>query len=316
MSVILNKDERENLLSSLTEHQRDFIVNHVKRGKKTVFANEMARDKGLFIPDTATNDEIEMLLDEWILEDYIDNGFINPETPCECGRPLRYQYIVKHKKTNEVRRFGINHFEEHTGIPAEVVNAIKREFSFIDYEMDEILQKINTGWTLDNEIPYIPRDFEFPKGIQEFLLFNVPLLDRDIKRLKTLMAEFLFKQELQREEQEEVMELESIPYVEDQVAFEFFQEEPKPISEKPLPLGPKLSEPLRDAVRGYLETVSSARIICELLIKNNSAPHERYLTGKPKIYPLVCMYLDSLVKNGDIQLTKKEGQIDRIYKLL
>ena len=68
-----------------------------------------------------------------------DNGFINPDTPCECGRPLRYQYIVEHKPTNEARRFGITHFEGHTGVSASIINEIKKGFNSIDYEQDELL---------------------------------------------------------------------------------------------------------------------------------------------------------------------------------
>ena len=139
MKITLNKEEKDLILNSLTPEQKEFIQHHAKKGKKTAFANVLAKDKGIVIPDHVSPEEAELLLDEWILVDYIDNGFINPETPCECGRPLRYQYIVEHKPTNETRRFGITHFEEHTRVSALIINEIKKGFNSIDYEQDELL---------------------------------------------------------------------------------------------------------------------------------------------------------------------------------
>lgn len=319
MNVILNKDERESFLTLLTEQQRTFLMEHVKRGKKTVFANEMAKDKGIIIPDHATSEEVELLLEEWILENFIDNGFVNPDTPCECGRPLRYQYIVKHKSTNEIRRFGITHFEEHTGIPAELVHSIKKGFSNIDYELDEILQKVSQNWDLSREIE-LPLDMPIPKDIQEFLSNNIPLLERQIKRLKTLSTEFLFKQELKQEDSKYELpsfvehEIEQEDRDGDQTTFEFdLFEEPKVVKERVPLLDFKLSNIYREAIIKYVDSVSSARIITELLIKNEFAPKERYSTGKPKIYPQVCMFLDSLVYQGVLQLTNIDGRNDRTY---
>lgn len=317
MNVILNKDEREHLLSSLTEQQRTFLMDHVKRGKKTVFANEMARDKGIILPEKATSEEVEMLLEEWVLENYIDNGFVNPETPCECGRPLRYQYIVRHKSTNEIRCFGITHFEEHTGIPAELVLAIKKGFTNIDYELDEILQKCAQGWKLSDVIQE-PQEITLPPDIEQFILHDIPLLDRQIKRLKTLENEFLFKQELSSSNisEYEFPSIEENEYAADsQTAFQFdLFEEPEKVVKEATPLVDfKLSLMYREAIMKYVETVSSARIITELLIKNEFAPKERYSTGKPKIYPQVCMYLDSLISQGILQLTNIDGKTDRTY---
>jgi hypothetical protein len=307
MNIILEKDEREALLSLLTEQQSFFIREHVKRSKKTVFANEMARDKGIILPEDVSIEHLELLLDEWILEDYIDNGFVNPDTPCECGRPLRFQYIVKHKSTNEVRRFGITHFEEHTGIPAEIVNAIKKGFTSIDYEMDELLTKVREDWQLQNIGIFIPSDFPYPTDIQSHLDHKVPLLDRQIKRLKSQINQFLTEQDHIRTELSQVKEVEVVvkseTFEEDaQVTFDFdfdFGFETIETSEDKnkfsLPSASKLPEttlsgPINDEILKYLKTVSSTRIICELLIKNQLVSKKRYITEKPKIYPTVCLF--------------------------
>jgi hypothetical protein len=325
MNLVLTVEEREALLPLLTEQQRTFILENVKRGKKTTFANEMAKDKGLMLPNDASIEDIEMLLDEWVLEDYIDNGFVNPETPCECGRPLRYQYIVKHKSTDEVRRFGITHFEEHTGIAAEIVNAIKKGFSAIDYEMDELLTKIKSNWSLDEANLLIPDGFIFPKEIGKHLDNHVPLLDRHIQHLRKLVSQFRderapihrdvpeVKKELKWDFDSEMEEDDD-----DQVSFEFdlFEEKETKTSsptKESLPVN-NLSGPIKDKILEYLRTVSSTRVICELLIKNNIVANQRYLTGKPKIYPYVCFFLEGLVYQGELYLEDTNAYEDRFYK--
>lgn len=321
MNLILNVEDRESLLSLLTEQQRTFIKDHVKRGKKTIFANEMAKDKGLVLPNDASIENIELLLDEWVLEDYIDNGFTNPDTPCECGRPLRYQYIVRHKSTNEIRRFGITHFEVHTGIPAEIVSAIKKGFAAIDYEMDELLSKIKDNWTLDTTNLLIPEDFTYPNDISNHLENQVPLLDRQVQRLRKLVNELRDKRESTKQEVPDIKEafkwdLDRVTE-EDQVSLEFdlFEEKKtKSVDNKEsLPIN-NLSGPIKDKILEYLETVSSTRVICELLIKNNIVSNQRYITGKPKIYPHVCLFLEGLVSQQKLILEEKNGQEDRFYK--
>jgi len=328
MNKILTNEEREELLSLLTEQQKTFIEEHVKRGKKTVFANQMAIDKGIILPDSASIEEMEMLLDEWILEDYIDNGFVNSETPCECGRPLRYQYIVKHKSTNEVRRFGINHFEEHTGIPSGLVSDIRKGFATIDYEMDELLIKIKQNWTIRDVLSDLPSEIVLPKDISDHLKNNVPLLERQIKRLKPLINDFQSQRELERREVvedqflTEPTETADFTMDSDQFSFESDLFENTEIyspdqkaKNKPITVTNSLSGPLKDKVLSYLETVSSVRIICELLIKNNIVADQRYITGKPKIYPIICMFLDGLIYQNVVTLEEVNGTDDRKYKL-
>ncbi|KEK17887.1 hypothetical protein BAMA_10390 [Bacillus manliponensis] len=325
---MLSKEEREGILNSISSKQKEFIQEHVKRGKKTVFANIMAKDKGVVLPANATNEELEMLLDEWVLEEYIDNGFVNPETKCECGRPLRYQYIVKHKRTNEVRRFGIDHFEQHTGIPGSIVREIKQGFYEIDYEMDELLFKINNSWSISEVFPTIPDNYIFPKDIATHLEAEVPLLDRQIKRLRDQIREFLLRRENQKEQQEQdADEQDEFDYKltneDEQFSFglfdenvEFTKQNIRNRSGYNKQESSSLSSYLKDEALNYIKNnVSSARVICELLIKNHGAYSQRYTTGKPKIYVSVCSYLDSLVQDN-ILTVEKPDITDRAYQLI
>ncbi|MGE7768831.1 DUF3895 domain-containing protein [Peribacillus sp. NPDC096540] len=65
----------------------------------------------------------------------------------------------------------------------------------------------------------------------------------------------------------------------------------------------------------YLKSIDSTRVICEILIKKHNAPVNSYNTNKPKIYPQVAMYLDSLVEQGVVELKERISTIDRLYVL-
>ncbi|MBS4202083.1 DUF3895 domain-containing protein [Bacillus sp. FJAT-49732] len=304
MKIVLSRNEKDSILNSLTPEQKDFIEHHVKRGKKTAFANVLAVDKGIVIPEHAEMEEVEMLLDEWILEEYIDNGFVNPETPCECGRPLRHQYIVKHKVTNETRRFGIEHFKEHTGFSSEIINEIRKGFNVVDYEMDELLFKFQNHWDLREEIPYLPDNFEMPIAFQTFLDIGLPLLDKQIEVLKHLIREHMEQSREQRtfdNTETHATHSQTNFDIEDYIFQDTFRKDPESFS--------------KDKTLEFLESgVSSTRIICELLIKHGYANMERYITGKPKIYGPVCMFLESLVARDVLKRGKILGSDDRYYR--
>ncbi|MCL6570884.1 MAG: DUF3895 domain-containing protein [Bacillus sp. (in: Bacteria)] len=313
---ILDVSERDELLKELSTKQKAFIDFYVKRGKKTTFANVLALDKGMVLPESATIEEREMLLDEWVLDDYIDNGFVNPETPCECGKALRYQYIVRHLSTNQVRRFGIIHFEEHTGLPASIISSIKKGFTLIDYECDELLLKMKEGWSLLDHVSSIPNDLKLAKDIQQHLDADVPLLERQITRLQRE----IFAYQNKREENSSKDIITTIPepayvplgIVEEQASFELFETSIKE-SVNPNQLSPTSN--FQDAINRYLqEGVESARLISELLIKHHGAGNRRYITGKPRVYLEVCQYLEGLVYEGKLILVNENGKDDRVYR--
>ncbi|HDR4885437.1 TPA: DUF3895 domain-containing protein [Bacillus cereus] len=196
--VILDDTTRSNIFASLTEKQKDFLQQHVKRGKKTTFANVMALDKGIVLPNHATDAEIQTILDEWVLIEYIDNGERNVNTPPRQTEPI--QDIGMASDSN-----------------GQVVLDLFQE---IDYFIE---QQENISWDLT---------YEHQKAIEYYLQ----------------------------------------------------------------------------------KGVSSAWVLCELLMKEHNAPKDRYATRKPKMYVPVCMYLDELVKQGTIRLVEIDGKLDRMYK--
>jgi hypothetical protein len=172
---------------SLSDEQKLVIDTHIKRGKKTEWLNIWAKKKGgvLSEEDLSSPDKAMESLLEWILIEYEDFLTVNSEIRCECGRPLRYRYTVLHKPTGKEYKLGIIHLQQHTGLSPEIVRLITKGLKKIDLERDEILTKIKDNWKLAFDIP---TDFEIPKDMQEQLRVNLPLLDRQVERLKSSIA--------------------------------------------------------------------------------------------------------------------------------
>ncbi|WLD91921.1 DUF3895 domain-containing protein [Alkalihalobacillus sp. AL-G] len=329
MSVTLSVSEREEIMKLLNDEQKSYLNERLKRGRKTVFANTLAMDKGLYLPDGASDEEIELLLDEWILEDYIDHEVVSADHPCECGRPLRYEYIVRHLQTNERRSFGVNHFEEHTGLSPDIVKAIMKGFQKIDYELDEVLSKLKNNWTRDDTIQDLPHELEMPHDILQHLHLKLPLLERQKERLNKILSDYQdntfyndnFKHEENQTQPTQVNEFDHIhnpasDYT--QAKLSLFDDQPvQNPSDEEIILDAAayiLSNEYKDAILSYLdEGVESARLICELLIKNQNAPRERYISNKPRIYYSVCLFLDNLIISEQLELHSHDT-IDRIYK--
>lgn len=84
----LSQSERDELLQHLDERQRTLINEYLKRGRKTVYTNVLPKGReGMFLMKMSNKRPA--------------NGIIlmraqagkKPQPFCECGRPLRYQYV-------------------------------------------------------------------------------------------------------------------------------------------------------------------------------------------------------------------------------
>lgn len=80
-------------------------------------------------------------------------------------------------------------------------------------------------------------------------------------------------------------------------------------------LFPLLDESLQNIILDYVQSKSiiSASDLSRYLVNECGAPSETFSTGRFKIYPDVCKFLDYLVEQGIIQLLRKDGVNDRIY---
>ncbi|WP_027084671.1 DUF3895 domain-containing protein [Cohnella panacarvi] len=301
--MILDVGVRDEWLAALPEEQRHFLSERLTRSRRTAFANAMAADKGFYVPEHAEPEEIERLLSDWIYAGYTDAGCVSTELRCECGRALRYQHRVEHQTTKETKRFGIEHLKEHLGIGAVVVSAIKKGFDAIDYELDEMLLKIHNGWEPNPDWAKLPN---LPDDIAAHLQQGLPLLERQIQRLNALLAP------KPRNAYPHPSATKSAARISEQEPIDLFTwNEPVAVFDPMEDAGPELPHSLQSPVDAYIQAdVRSARVICELLIKDHGASSARFLTNKPHIYYAVCRYIESRFPELSVQPDRSE---DRMY---
>jgi len=190
MKYEMSLEQRDNIMGTLTEEQRHFLHHELVRGRRTLFARQLARKKCQFIPEDAEFEDIESFIEEWDYIGFTDSGEVSPHTKCECGRSLRYQHQVLHLPTNTNRYFGIEHLQLHTGIDAKAISDIMKGFDILDGELNEMLCKYRDGWQLDQHLFLpLPAELEVPADIQAHIDANLPLLERQLSRIRRRLHE-------------------------------------------------------------------------------------------------------------------------------
>lgn len=315
---------RDQRLTNITDAQKDFLLNYVTRGKRTVFSNFIAEQKGTLLSEDLSLDEAERHLQDWYLKEIIDSGSVNPDTRCECGRPLRYQYIVEHQITKKTLKFGINHFERHMGIPATVAADIRNGFTNIDYELDELLAKIEDGVDSTNYFLDWPKDLIIPEHVSAHTKANVPLLDRQIQQLRILKERYYTENLGKSIEQAKVHILSDFPNSTsaepDLFNFDTFDEpKNKPVQFDDVLLQLKENTKEGDFIFGdivyqlVLNGVHGINEISEMLIENFGASDARFLSGRAKIIVNIIKCLEPHVESGKLHVTNDSGIYNRFY---
>ncbi|NRD77308.1 hypothetical protein HPT25_07325 [Bacillus sp. BRMEA1] len=181
---LLTKQEVHKYMSLLSEEQRTFLLEHGKQSKKSKWLEVLARNKGITFHEDMSTEELEKLIDDWVLVEVLDSGYGNKNYRCICGTPLRYQYIVHNKKNGETVGLGVKCFENHTMLPNQVVRDILKEFHHIDLERDEILHKVVFSEYFDIK-PYLYID-SIPESILQQAQLHLPLTNKQIALIENL----------------------------------------------------------------------------------------------------------------------------------
>lgn len=186
----LSVEEREQVLSLVTTEQRDFLENEVKRGRRTIFENAMRDEKITAIKsvDTALEEDEKNVVD-WIITDFIDFGLGNLGGQCACGRRLRYQFTVGHQNTRKMIKYGKEHLSTFLNIDVKDIDGVINELDKYDHELDELLWKIKHDEYGHEYYEKTPDKTVVSKIIVKHIEVNVPLLDRQINRLKKYFEE-------------------------------------------------------------------------------------------------------------------------------
>ncbi|UAL53614.1 hypothetical protein [Metabacillus dongyingensis] len=298
MDFYFEAEERSEILEDLTVDQRSYLLERLKRGKRTLFSNELARSKGTY---SGSDQELDREINDWEFIELLDGGLGNRPFRCECGMPLRYQYIVKNTETGEIKKFGKDHFEFHTGIPASVVKDIIKGFTQIDFELDEMLYKVMNGWDRKVLTEAKAVNIELPEEIQELIKLDLPLLNRQINRLyRMVQKEKGARRKALRQPEAAKAITRAAP--------------------KKLNVIPKVSSPLgveiHQAIIRLIENTGTTSVleVCSEINQFNHPFKGFYDSGKPKSFVYVAMVLDQLVDQGVCQLDSKTFD-DRWYSV-
>ncbi|MGF9891552.1 DUF3895 domain-containing protein [Priestia megaterium] len=303
--------QRNLILRNLSEEQQEFIENKLERSRKDLFDTLLVKDKG---EHSVNIDDPE----EWEFLQY--NYDEDRKLKCECGRSLNHQYVVSNKRTGVVRKFGITHFETHTGIPTQIVKDIVKGIGNIDYNLDELLYKVKYGW--DSEVINRAKELmiRIPDEINGFINVQLPLLDKYIDVLIDLILQEENRLERERrikEAEERKRQIKKLQEESDartkaaatpKIKIEISPYEPS----NPYALDESLKKPVYQKLN-ELRTASTRTLCQELNIYDHTHQGE-YLTGKPKIYPYVVNYLEELVSKGRCKFISGDLK-DRVYTI-
>ncbi|PPA84169.1 hypothetical protein C4A76_18205 [Brevibacillus laterosporus] len=320
----MEEDDYWNLaMKSLSIEQQTFIQQQMRRGKRTAWLNTMAEVKGIVLSPTDDELTIEKKIGGWILENFDDLGVRNGK--CECGMSIRYVYKVVHVETRDSFTLGSSCIQTYTGLDAKTVNKVINKMKLIDLEKDEILKKLVNGWRLPI---FIPKGLELPTDIKQHLELELPLLDRQLLRLKKLIN----KSQVEKQQiiLPDVEKKTNKKTQEDIPKFDLFwgKSEIASTQETMITSGRRNKKGVPEiwnipdswiaVIHDKLNQLQSSgqlyitsRGMADYVAHAFGYEEDRYLTGKPQTYYLVARYMDHLDR-----LEVREGSLqDIVYRM-
>ena len=320
----LSHEERNDLLALVTDEQKDFLLNKLKRGRQTIFGNFMLSEK---VHAIKSADEIELSEDEqdvvdWKIVEYVDYGLGNRLGKCACGRTLRYEFTVQHTNTKKTIIYGKHHLADFLSLNVRDIDDVLYELNSFDYELDEMLLKIKEDDYGYEVIDELSTKVDLPADILEHVKFQIPLLNRQIRRLSKIIEdmakeEWLKKvKELSLEEQK----LQSVTYQKAKVLIvERFEKEEKEkqteeqkIIESVSQQLPPQSE-LGEIAFSFVKNGISSTVEISHIIRNNFNVDKRMSMGvkdRPYIYMDVVLALMKYVERGDLIFDEESSGIE------
>lgn len=177
------RTERATILKELTKEQRNTLFTVVGKRYRSYFAGVLAKYK-----ETRNCSFYR----------YIDHGKVRKDITCECGRPLRHQYILVNSKTKEKRTIGCTHLIEELHIPESIAKDVLRGIYDINYDLDELLLKYYNGWELPAYLKKNISKITMPNDIERLLTMDLPLLSRQLDLLYSKLTKLNSKRKEQK----------------------------------------------------------------------------------------------------------------------
>ncbi|MDT2670282.1 hypothetical protein [Enterococcus dongliensis] len=136
--VTYSGTERRRIFEKLTDAQQAFVNQQRKYEIRSLFLQQHYLQ---------TSDWEFVALN---IDDEYERG-VHSQLKCACGRPLKYQFVIKSKSQRQEIRLGIQHFKDHLGISQQVAEEIKKGVAHVDLALDELL------WLTEKELSF-PED--------------------------------------------------------------------------------------------------------------------------------------------------------------
>ncbi|MGY6767184.1 hypothetical protein [Ligilactobacillus salivarius] len=199
MISVLSSKDREEIFNTMTDFQIDVIMNHVMYRVKSELLTASFW-KGIHWELLGVNYDR-------LYRKKLNQRKYKPSLYCECGRSLKYQYVVKSKETGEILELGKECFTQRTGIPERIAEEIYNSRNKINIFQDEILSayKFRKRFPIElyNEIHLNKVDDKwspyYNKKILDFKKANLPLFHRDQDKLENDLIEYkVRKRQLKR----------------------------------------------------------------------------------------------------------------------
>ncbi|MGC6770339.1 hypothetical protein [Enterococcus sp. LJL51] len=155
--------------------------------------------QSMFLNDISTKDNC------WEFYDYEESDCYQvakiPEENhlfCACGREVKYQFLLRSKKTKEIIGLSLKHFSEHTNIPEKIARNVREGIQKIDRHLDDILLKVSRGEGfqpfISDAISLYSEQITFPnllkERMSEFLKVDLPMSTRDSREVNQIIVEY------------------------------------------------------------------------------------------------------------------------------
>ncbi len=199
MISVLSSEDREEIFNTMTDFQIDVIMNHVMYRVKSELLTASFW-KGIHWELLGVNYDR-------LYRKKLNQRKYRPSLYCECGRSLKYQYVVKSKETGEILELGKECFTQRTGIPERIAEEIYNSRNKINIFQDEILNayKFRERFPIElyNEIHLNKVDDKwspyYNRKILDFKKADLPLFHRDKAKLENDLIEYkVRKRQLKR----------------------------------------------------------------------------------------------------------------------
>jgi len=184
----LKEKERSNLLEKLNPSQRNFLKNNIKQLKCNIWVEKLAKLKGIEFTDEVDIEILTKKIDDWILVDVLDGGYMNRPYRCICGKALRWQYILKNKSRDITLKLGQECLKKYTELDEVLIRDILGGFYKVNSELDDILHRYDQGLASDH-IKYL-KEPSLPGKYGEQIEIGLPLSQRQESRAQKIINEY------------------------------------------------------------------------------------------------------------------------------